>query len=181
MQQKGGDTYGEMHDSNGQNAPEVWTKDSTGDDICPFKTQEAELLTVEKTLSHHHRCQAFVLYQHVFDQKGISMSSLLCLLFILLAFSLGCTHQRIQAHQSTDLRLTCQELQMDMVRAEAAARDVENKTGFSGRNVGLALVFWPGIIVNEVQGSKAIDAAHMRLTRLNELYAQQNCATPPKE
>lgn len=97
------------------------------------------------------------------------------LLLVLLA---GCTHHRIQAQEPTDLRLSCQELQMEMVRAEAAARDVENKTGFSGRNVGLGLLFWPGIIVNEVQGSKAIDAVHLRLTRLNELYSQQNCTGP---
>lgn len=93
----------------------------------------------------------------------------------LLALLTSCTHHRIQAQQPTDLRLSCQELQMEMVRAEAIAREVENKTGFSGRNVGLALTFWPGIVVNEMQGSKAIDAAHARITRLNELYAKQNC------
>ena len=88
-------------------------------------------------------------------------------------FALTCTHHRVQSQQPTDLRLSCQELQMEMVRAEAVARDVENKTGFSGRNVGLALVFWPGIVVNEMQGSKAIDSVHLRLARLNE---KQNCA-----
>ncbi len=100
-------------------------------------------------------------------------------LLVAVSLAMGCTHHRIQSQQPTDLRLTCQELQMEMVRAEAAARDVENKTGFSGRNVGLALVFWPGIIVNEVQGSKAIDSVHLRLARLNELYAQRNCTAPP--
>ena len=98
------------------------------------------------------------------------------LFLALFALTMGCTHSRIQSQQPTDLRLSCQELQMEMVRAEAAARDVENKTGFSGRNVGMAILFWPGIIVNEVQGSKAIDSVHLRLARLNELYAQQNCA-----
>ncbi len=103
----------------------------------------------------------------------------LCLSIVLssslLTLFASCTHHRIQAQQPTDLRLSCQELQMEMVRAEAVAREVENKTGFSGRNVGLALTFWPGIVVNEMQGSKAIDAAHARLTRLNELYVTQDC------
>ena len=98
------------------------------------------------------------------------------LLVFFLALAIGCTHQRIQTQRPTDLRLTCQELQMEMVRAEEAARDVENKTGFSGRNVGLGLLFWPGIVINEVQGSKAVDSVQQRLAHLNELYAKTGCA-----
>ena len=98
------------------------------------------------------------------------------LLVFFLAFAVGCSHQRVQTQRPTDLRLTCQELQMEMVRAEEAARDVDNKTGFSGRNVGLALLFWPGVVVNEVQGSKALDSVEQRIAHLNGLYAKNGCA-----
>ena len=64
---------------------------------------------------------------------------------------------------------------MEIDRAEDARLEVQDKTGFSGRNVGMALLFWPGIIVNEVQGGKAEDAAQDRVERLNGLYYQQGC------
>ena len=56
-----------------------------------------------------------------------------------------------------------------------AHAEIDSKTGFSGRNVGMALVFWPGIIVNESQASSAEAAAVARLDRLNQLYYERGC------
>ena len=39
----------------------------------------------------------------------------------------------------------------------------------------MALVFWPGIIVNESQASSAESAAVARLDRLNQLYYEHDC------
>ena len=91
--------------------------------------------------------------------------------------AVSCSHQRIQPQRPTDRRLSCQEMQQEMQRAEAAIREVEGKTGLSGRNVGMGLLFWPGIVVNELQGARAIDAANMRLARLHELSDQRGCGS----
>ena len=91
--------------------------------------------------------------------------------------TVSCSHQRIEPQRPTDRRLSCQELQREMQRAEAAIREVEGKTGLSGRNVGMGLIFWPGIVVNELQGARAIDAANMRVARLRELSDQRGCGS----
>lgn len=62
-----------------------------------------------------------------------------------------------------------------MDRVEQARAEIDEKTGFSGRNVGMALLFWPGIIVNESQASSAETAALSRLDRLNTLYYENGC------
>lgn len=94
---------------------------------------------------------------------------------IVLGGSLGCTHQKVRISQANDTQLSCMALRSEMARVEQARADIDSKTGFSGRNVGMALVFWPGIIVNESQAASAESAAVARMDRLNQLYYEKGC------
>ena len=94
---------------------------------------------------------------------------------IVLGGSLGCTHQKVRISQASDPQLSCAALRNELARVEQARVEIESKTGFSGRNVGMALVFWPGIIVNESQASSALAAATARIDRLNQLYYEKGC------
>lgn len=87
----------------------------------------------------------------------------------------ACTHQKVRISQATDTQLSCAALRNELARVEQARAEIDSKTGFSGRNVGMALVFWPGIIVNESQASSAEAAAVARLDRLNQLYYERGC------
>ena len=54
--------------------------------------------------------------------------------------------------------------------------DIDEKTGFSGRNVGMALLFWPGIIVNEMNADDAEDRIRDRKNRLVQIYSDKSCS-----
>ena len=93
---------------------------------------------------------------------------------LVIGFS-SCTHQRVRISQASDTQLSCPALRNELARVEDARAEIESKTGFSGRNVGMALVFWPGIIVNESQAASAEAAAAARIERLQQLYYEKGC------
>lgn len=87
----------------------------------------------------------------------------------------GCTHQKVSVHKTTDVGLTCDQILSEIAQVESVKKDIEDKTGFSGRNVGMGILFWPGIIVNEVQGSSAEEVANKRLEQLHGMYRDKGC------
>ena len=54
-------------------------------------------------------------------------------------------------------------------------KDIDDKTGFSGRNVGMALLFWPGIIINEVNASDAEGMINQRREKMVNMYEKKGC------
>ncbi|MBL0318776.1 MAG: hypothetical protein IPP74_05750 [Alphaproteobacteria bacterium] len=100
-----------------------------------------------------------------------SLLSLCCVV----AFAAGCTHQKVEVNQIGDADLSCPDLAKQIVDLKILKSDVDEKTGFSGRNVGMGLLFWPGIIVNEMNGSKALDLANERSSRLITIYEKRPC------
>ena len=54
-----------------------------------------------------------------------------------------------------------------------AFEDAKSDSGVSAENVGLAVVFWPGIIVNEVRASRNQDSISRRIDHLSGLYGQK--------
>ncbi len=64
-----------------------------------------------------------------------------------------------------------------MEQTEKIIQDINSKTGMSGRNVGMALLFWPGIIVNQTNASDAKNAANERVNVLGDLYNKKGCST----
>lgn len=87
----------------------------------------------------------------------------------------GCTHTKVASHQVEDKGLSCGEIKRQIRQIEDLKRDIDSKRGFSGRNVGMALFFWPGILVNELNGNEATKMAEERHRVLVELYEKKNC------
>lgn len=87
----------------------------------------------------------------------------------------ACTHKKVSVTEFDDKDKTCEQLKRDIVQMEDLEQDIEGKTGMSGRNVGMALLFWPGIIVNEMNASDARDRAADRKEKLFALYDGKGC------
>lgn len=71
--------------------------------------------------------------------------------------------------------MNCGQIKEEMKKVEEIKDDIDSKRGMSGRNVGMALIFWPGIIVNEMNGSDAVTAANKRMEFLNDMYNKKQC------
>jgi hypothetical protein len=63
-----------------------------------------------------------------------------------------------------------------MVEVEKALSDIDSNTGVSGRNVGMALLFWPGVLVNQMNAGDARKMASERMSVLANLKEKKNCA-----
>jgi hypothetical protein len=96
------------------------------------------------------------------------------LLLALLSLA-ACTHTQVQVNNPADDRMTCTEIASQTAEVRTVLRDIDSKTGFSGRNVGLGLVFWPGIIVNQMNAGDARKAANDRLGILTQLSKDKEC------
>lgn len=99
----------------------------------------------------------------------------LTLVFSLALLACGCSHNKIVTAKTTDAQMSCAQIEREVSQVKDIRRDIDGKRGLSGRNVGMALLFWPGIIVNEMNGSEAAKLANERLSNLNNLYVKRNC------
>ena len=91
-----------------------------------------------------------------------------CLLFLLIA---GCVSNRaVQTVQPGDYEKSCEALQYELKQLGATFDNAKDDSGVTSKNVGLALVFWPGIIVNEVRSNKNQDSISDRMKHLGALY-----------
>lgn len=98
------------------------------------------------------------------------------LIAVIAAITLSsCTHSKVDVDQINDSELTCSQIKTELEQLKDMKKDIYEKRGFSGRNVGMALVFWPGIIVNEMNGSEAEDLVKQRTSKLVKLHAKKGC------
>jgi len=95
--------------------------------------------------------------------------------FVVITYLAGCTHTQVQTKDIADSRLTCTEIAVQTAEVKGVLRDIDDKTGFSGRNVGLGLLFWPGIFVNQMNAGDARKAANERLGVLADLAKEKQC------
>ena len=99
-------------------------------------------------------------------------------LLIVFALSLtltACTHTQVMVKDTADARLTCTEIASQSAEVRTILRDIDEKTGLSGRNIAMGLFFWPGIIVNQMNAGDARKAATERMAVLTDLAKQKNC------
>ena len=90
------------------------------------------------------------------------------LLFLLIA---GCVSNRaVQTVQPGDYEKSCEALQYELTQLGATFDNAKDDSGVTSKNVSLALVFWPGIIVNEVRSNKNQDSISDRMKHLGALY-----------
>lgn len=87
----------------------------------------------------------------------------------------GCTHTNVAVRDGGDKRLSCSEIAAQTAEVRMILRDIDDKTGFSGRNVAMGLFFWPGIVVNQMNAGDARKAANERLTVLSGLAIEKKC------
>ena len=87
----------------------------------------------------------------------------------------GCvSNQAVQTVQAGDYEKSCEALKFELDQMGAKFQEVKDDSGLTGKNVGLAVVFWPGIIVNEVRSNKNQDSVSDRVAHLSNLY-QMKC------
>lgn len=75
----------------------------------------------------------------------------------------------------SDSRLTCTEIAAQTAEVKGVLRDIDDKTGLSGRNIGMGLLFWPGIVVNQMNAGDARKAAIDRISVLADLAKEKQC------
>jgi|GEM_PF-1476154 hypothetical protein len=88
----------------------------------------------------------------------------------------SCSHQQIIPNKRTDHALTCTDISVEMGEVEKVLSEINENTGVSGRNVGMALFFWPGVLVNQMNAGDARKMASERMSVLANLKEKKNCA-----
>ncbi len=93
------------------------------------------------------------------------------LVIVLIWFLSGCvSNQAVRTVQVGDDDRSCPALKSELAELGVKFEDVKDDSGVTGKNVGLALVFWPGIIVNEVRSNKNQDSIDARISHLSAIY-----------
>ena len=83
----------------------------------------------------------------------------------------GCvSNQAVRTVQAGDSEKSCPVLKAELIQLGAKFEDVKDDSGVTGKNVGLAILFWPGIIVNEVRSNKNQDSIDDRINHLSTIY-----------
>ncbi len=83
----------------------------------------------------------------------------------------GCvSNQAVRTVQTGDGEKSCETLRMELAQNGAKFERVKDDSGLTGKNVGMALLFWPGIIVNEVRSNKNQDSVDARIAHLTTIY-----------
>jgi len=95
--------------------------------------------------------------------------------------ALTACHPKAQPVSLMDRELSCAALRHEIQQVKDMQVQIDRKTGFSGRNVGMALLFWPGIVINEVTASDAESLANHRLAGLQNIYAEKKCSLDKKD
>ena len=94
--------------------------------------------------------------------------------FLMVGLLVGCvSNKSIQTVQVGDANKSCGQLKAELADLGAFFEEVKDDSGVTGKNVGLAIVFWPGIIVNEVRSNKNEDSVDARITYLTTIYNQK--------
>jgi hypothetical protein len=84
------------------------------------------------------------------------------------------SNRAVQTVQAGDQQKSCNQLQTELGQLGAVFEDIKDDSGITGKNIGLAVVFWPGIIVNEVRANKNQDSVDSRVNYLTAIY-NGNC------
>jgi len=100
----------------------------------------------------------------------MKMVRILIICFILV----GCvSNKAVRVIDQNDYSLSCDQLQFELTNLGVKFEEVKDESGLTGKNVGLAFLFWPGIIVNEVRSNKNQDSIDARIEHLTKLYSKK--------
>jgi len=96
-------------------------------------------------------------------------------LFVSLIAVGACTHTNVAIVKPADDKLSCSDISAEIAEINGILRDIDDKTGMSGRNIAMGVFFWPGIVVNQMNAGDAREAASERLKVLAELKSNKGC------
>ena len=92
----------------------------------------------------------------------------------------GCvSNQAVRTVQAGDDDKSCEALRAELGDLGVKFDDAKDDSGLTGKNVGLAIVFWPGIIVNEIRANKNQDSLDARIAHLSDIYNQKCLSDSP--
>ena len=98
------------------------------------------------------------------------------LVITLATMAMGCVSKReVRTVESYDYTMSCEALIAETRRLEDLRREMDNESGFTGKNVANAVLFWPGIFVNESRASANVRSVDDRISHLNRVRAERNC------
>ncbi|MDM8565759.1 hypothetical protein QUF74_08910 [Candidatus Halobeggiatoa sp. HSG11] len=88
----------------------------------------------------------------------------------------GCaTSRKVHVVQAGDNKLSCSQLQAELVRLDQAEQDVDSKKGVTGTNVASALFWLPGLVYTYYDAGQAIEAINDRRTSLTKFSNDKGC------
>lgn len=91
----------------------------------------------------------------------------------------GCVSKKeIRAVEATDNAMSCEALAQEVSRLELLRDEMSDDSGFTGKNVGMALLFWPGIFVNESRANANVESVDDRINHLNRIRMNK-CGEAP--
>ena len=86
----------------------------------------------------------------------------------------GCvSNKAVKIVDMDDYEMNCKQLKFELTNLGADFDEAKGDSGLTGKNIGLGLVFWPGVIVNEVRSSKNQDSIDARIEHLTKLYSKK--------
>lgn len=88
----------------------------------------------------------------------------------------GCaTPHVVQPKKVSDVNLSCTQILAEIEEADRFEAEARAERGVTGKNVAVALLFWPALIGTYSNTEEAINAAKERRVNLTNLYEQKNC------
>ena len=92
------------------------------------------------------------------------------------SMTMGCVSKReVRTVEDYDYSMSCEALVAETRRLEDLRRDMDDESGFTGKNVANALLFWPGILVNESRASANVRSVDERISHLNRVRGERKC------
>ena len=83
----------------------------------------------------------------------------------------GCVSSNmVQPIQVGDTNKSCEALTLELNQLGVQFEAAKGESGFTGKNVGMAILFWPGIFVNESRSDKNQSSVQQRVQYLTGLY-----------
>ena len=101
------------------------------------------------------------------------MKKLLTITISTLFLSACVSNESVRAVQPSDFTLSCESLKYELANLGAKFEESKEDSGFTGKNVGMAILFWPGIFVNESRAGKNQSSIDNRISHLSVLYNEK--------
>ena len=119
---------------------------------------------------------------HLFGERCfVNIHKLLPLVLFALLATACVSNNVVQTTKPTDYQMTCSELKEELSTLGVAFEESREESGVTGGNVALAIVFWPGIIVNEMRSNRNQDSIARRAEHLSQIYNAKCLASQSEE